>query len=56
MPDSTDDVWDALSTARTLRRFTDEPVDDATLNRCLQAATWAPNGANVQAWLVGLGA
>ena len=50
MPDSTDDVWDALSTARTLRRFTDEPVDDATLNRCLQAATWAPNGANVQAW------
>ena len=50
MPDSTDDVWEALSTARTLRRFTDEPVDDATLNRCLQAATWAPNGANVQAW------
>lgn len=39
-----------MSTARTLRRFTDEPVGDATLRRCLQAATWAPSGANAQAW------
>jgi nitroreductase len=38
-----------MSTARTIRRFTDEPVDDATLARCLQAATWAPSGANAQA-------
>ena len=44
------DVWEVLSTARTIRRFTDEPVDDATLARCLEAATWAPNGANYQAW------
>jgi nitroreductase len=46
----TDDVWEVLSTARTIRRFSDEPVDDATLTRCLQAAAWAPNGANAQAW------
>jgi nitroreductase len=45
-----DDVWTVLSTARSIRRFTDEPVDDATLLRCLEAATWAPSGANVQAW------
>lgn len=44
------DVWEVLSTARTIRRFTDEPVDDTTLTRCLQAATWAPSGANAQAW------
>jgi nitroreductase len=44
------DVWAVMSTARTIRRFTDEPVDDATLARCLQAATWAPSGANAQAW------
>ena len=44
------DVWEVLSTARTIRRFTDEPVDDATLARCLRAATWAPSGANAQAW------
>ena len=37
-----------MSTARTIRRFTGEPVDDATLTRCLQAATWAPSGANSQ--------
>jgi nitroreductase len=37
-----------MSTARTIRRFTDKPVDDATLARCLEAATWAPTGANVQ--------
>lgn len=47
---ATSDVWEALSTARTIRRFTDEPVDDADLARCLEAATWAPNGANAQAW------
>ncbi|NKY58801.1 nitroreductase family protein [Nocardia flavorosea] len=44
------DVWEVLSTARSIRRFTDEPVDGATLERCLQAATWAPNGANAQLW------
>jgi nitroreductase len=49
MPPSTD-VWEVLSTNRTIRRFTDEPIDDAMLTRCLEAATWAPNGANAQAW------
>jgi hypothetical protein len=44
------DVWDVMSTARTIRRFTDDPVDDATLVRCLEAATWAPSGANAQGW------
>ncbi len=47
---STDDIWEAMATARTIRRFTDEPVDDATLARCLEAARWAPNGANAQRW------
>jgi len=46
----TSDVWEALSTARTIRRFTDEPVPDAVLARCLEAATWAPSGANAQEW------
>ncbi|HEU5023391.1 MAG TPA: nitroreductase family protein [Spirillospora sp.] len=44
------DVWTVMSTARTIRRFTDQPVDEATLARCLQAATWAPSGANAQEW------
>src|SRR4029450_1489674 len=46
----TADVWEVMSTARTIRRFTDEPVDDATLGRCVEAGTWAPSGANAQAW------
>lgn len=44
------DVWTAMATARAIRRYTDEPVDDATLGRCLEAATWAPSGGNWQAW------
>jgi nitroreductase len=44
------DVWTVMSTARTIRRFTDRPVEDETLARCLRAATWAPSGANAQEW------
>ena len=47
---ASEDIWEVLSTARAIRRYTDEPVDDDTLRRCLEAATWAPNGANAQAW------
>jgi nitroreductase len=50
MSDTTTDIWGVLSTSRSIRRFTDEPVGDAVLARCLEAATWAPSGANVQAW------
>jgi nitroreductase len=50
MSEPVDNVWDVLSTARTIRRFTDEPVADAVLARCLEAATWAPSGANAQGW------
>jgi nitroreductase len=50
MTEPNDDVWSVMSTARTIRRFTNQPVDDATLARCLEAAIWAPNGANAQAW------
>src|SRR3954451_3926590 len=39
-----------MATARTIRRFTEEPVDDVTLARCLEAARWAPSGANAQRW------
>lgn len=43
-------VAQIMSTARTIRRFTAEPVADEVLARCLQAATWAPSGANAQGW------
>ena len=47
---TSNDVWEVMSTARAIRRFSTRPVDDATLRRCLEAATWAPSGANAQAW------
>ena len=50
MSEPTSDVWTAMATARTIRRFSDKPVDDATLARCLEAATWAPSGANAEGW------
>ena len=50
MTAASSDVWEVMSTARTIRRFTDQPVDDIVLARCIEAATWAPSGANAQGW------
>ena len=50
MTQATDHVWEVLATSRSIRRFTDEPVDEFTLHRCLEAATWAPSGGNAQHW------
>lgn len=44
------DVFDVMRTARAIRRFRPDPVDDALLGRCLEAATWAPSGGNQQPW------
>jgi nitroreductase len=52
MPGPTDDIWDVMSTARAIRRFRPDPVDDALLQRCLEAATWAPSGGNRQPWRI----
>jgi nitroreductase len=42
------ELYDALLTTRAMRRFTDEPVDDATIEACLAAAVQAPSGGNIQ--------
>jgi hypothetical protein len=34
MAAASSDIWEVMSTARTIRRFTDEPVDDVSLMRC----------------------
>jgi nitroreductase len=39
---------DAIMTTRAIRRFTDEPVSDDEIARCLRAAQQAPSGGNVQ--------
>lgn len=41
-------LYDGLMTTRAMRRFTDEPVADADIERCLAAAVQAPSGGNIQ--------
>ena len=35
---------------RAIRLFTDEPVDDALIERLIRAATFAPSSGNTQPW------
>lgn len=46
------DLHEAMRTTAAVRSFTDEPVDDATLRRILDAARFAPSGGNQQGWRV----
>jgi nitroreductase len=45
-------LYSILSTTRSIRRISDKPVDDATLDRIMQAAVWAPSGGNRQPWRI----
>ena len=44
------DVYEAVTSRRAVRRFTDEPVPRELLERVLSAAAWAPSGSNLQPW------
>ena len=44
------DLFEALSTTRAIRRFTDEPIATADIARCIEAAVQAPSGGNIQPW------
>src|SRR5450830_1001641 len=45
------DVWAAIRNRRSIRKFTDDPVEDEVLkNLVLEAGIWAPSGGNAQAW------
>ena len=46
------DVYSAVRTRRSVRRFTDQPVPRQVLERVLAAAVAAPSGSNVQPWHV----
>jgi len=39
-----------MSTARAIRRFTELPVDDDVLLRCIEAASWGSPGDDEQPW------
>ena len=44
------DAIEVISTRRSVREFTDEPVSAAELDRAIEAARWAPSGLNNQPW------
>ena len=44
------DALDAIMTRRSVRRFSSEPDDDATVRALLGAAMQAPSAANEQPW------
>lgn len=44
------DVWTAVSTKRAIREFSKRPIDDADLNRILDAARRSGSSKNLQRW------
>ena len=44
------DVFEAMMTQKSIRRYSDEPVSDEEIRQCLKAAVQAPNGGNSQPW------
>ena len=52
MSPSADDLYAFLSTTRSIRRISDQPVSDEVLTRIMQAAVWAPSGGNRQPWRI----
>ena len=46
----TKDVIDAILDRRCVRKFSSEPIPDATIGRIMEAAVHAPSGGNLQPW------
>lgn len=44
------DVYEAVTSRRSVRGFLDRPVPTEVLHRVLTAAAWAPSGSNLQPW------
>jgi 5,6-dimethylbenzimidazole synthase len=44
------DLFTAMKERRSCRNFLSDPVDEATIEKILEAATWAPSPMNAQPW------
>ena len=42
--------FENLSTRRTIRNFSDKPIDRVIIENCIKSAGTAPSGANIQPW------
>lgn len=44
------DFFDAVNKRRSVRRFTDTPVPESVMRKCLKASVLAANSSNLQPW------
>lgn len=44
------DVFDAIRNRRSVRKYKKDPVETSKIQKCLEAAQWAPSASNRQPW------
>jgi nitroreductase len=44
------DVFETIYKRRSIRKFTDQPIENNVMEKLLDAARWAPSGGNNNAW------
>lgn len=44
------ELMEAICGRRSVRKFREEPVPDATIRKMIEAAAWAPSACNLQGW------
>ena len=44
------DIFEAIKTRRSIRKYKPDPVSEADLQKILEAAQWAPSWGNTQCW------
>jgi nitroreductase len=44
------DLFEAIKTRRSIRKYKPDPVSDEDIQKVLEAAHWAPSWANTQCW------
>lgn len=44
------ELYEAIKSRRSIRRYTSDPVDDKKVEAILEAGRWAPSWANTQCW------
>jgi nitroreductase len=44
------ELFEAINTRRSIRRYKPDPVDDQAVEKILEAGRWAPSWSNTQCW------
>src|SRR5260370_20809827 len=50
MPDETTNLFEIMSTTRSMRRLKPDPVPGVLIRKILEAGVSAPSGGNMQRW------